>query len=415
MKTVLIITYLFPPSGGPGVQRTLKFIKYLSTYGYKPIVLTPNAKLIRYIKDYSLVKDIDPNLKLYKTLILDINWIFKILYGLKLNFLVRYIDETLMFPDFRRQWIPFAKKALKKIIRSENIDIVYSTSPPHSTHILTHWIKKKYNIPVVMDFRDPFTLNPIKKPFNNERNYKLENKFQKISNFIIVNTPMAKELYLKYFDISASKIEVITNGYDKSDFIKTETCEYKNKKLIITHIGRLYGDYNAVPILNALSKIRDKIKNIEIRFIGGLTHQDKSIIKNNKLEHIIKIIDYCPHDKAMRFNKESDYLLLLLSQENFAPWIPGKVFEYIGANKRIIAIVPKDGSCAELIKTTNTGVVVSPSKVDQIAEYILNIAQNKFNLAEFKPNQAEVAKYDRKYLTMKLAQVFDIVIKTHLV
>ena len=402
MKNVLIITYLFPPSGGPGVQRVAKFVKYLSTFNYNPIILTPNAKLIRYIKDFSLLKDLPINLKIYKTFILDINWVFKILYGIKLFRIVRFINGILIFPDYQRQWIPFAKNTIKKILKTESIDIVFSTSPPHSIHILTNWIKKKYNIPVVMDFRDPFTFNPLKKAANKRKNYSLESEFQKNSNFIIVNTPEARELCLKNFNVSPDKIEVLTNGYDKTDFVNTNILPSHNKKIIISHIGRLYGDYDASPLLDALYKVCDKIKNIEFRFIGGLTKQNKTKIKNNRLEKFIKIIDYCSHDKAIKYAKESDFLLLLQPSEEFTVFIPGKVFEYIGANKIILAIIPENGSCAELIRKTNTGVVISPINLDQIVENIISIEQNKVKPSIFKPNQAEVDKYDRRYLTMKL-------------
>ncbi|NQT65925.1 MAG: glycosyltransferase [FCB group bacterium] len=407
MKSVLIIAYYFPPLGGSGVQRTLKFVKYLQEFNYRPIVLSPNPKLIRHlVHDYTLVDEIPKETKIYNTFILDLNWIFKILYGFKLKKVVNFLNGNLLFPDYQIQWIPFAKLKIKKIMKKEKIDIVYITSPPYSTQLLGNWIKSRYNLPIVSDFRDPFTFNfQKKKEIFFRKCFDLEEKLLTNTDYIIANTSLNKKKYIEEFNINQKKITIITNGFDNEDFSTNEIInKTPNKPIIFSHIGQFYGEYNAKPFLNAINKIKNKIEHIEFRFIGKITPNDKKIIKKYKLTNI-KLIDYCSHQRAMQYNKESDFLVLILANEEWDYWIPGKTYEYINSNKKILAVVPENGSCAEIIRNTKTGVVVSPNSIDKIANVILELIENH-NKDNFNPDFEEIQKYERRNLTKKLANIF---------
>ena len=411
MKTVLMIAYYFPPLGGAGVQRTLKFVKYLPTFNYESIVLTPNSSFIRYKSfDNSLKEEIPKETKIYNTFIIDLNWIFKILYGLKLKKLVNFINGRLIFPDYQKQWLPFAKRKIKHIIKKDKIDLVFITSPPYSTQLLGKWIKNKYNLPIVSDFRDPFTFNHEWKNRNYfNKCFKYEENLLNKCNIIIANTKGNKKKYIEKFNIPEKKIEVINNGFDEDDFKNIKVRKRQNRKIIFSHIGQFYGDYNAMPFILALNKL----KNIELRFIGSLTQNDKKLIKKFGLSNFIKTVDYCSHKKALQYNQESDFLLLIIPNENWNFWIPGKTFEYINSNKKILAIIPQNGSCAEIIRNTKTGVVVSPSNIDKIAKSILDFIEDYGN-DDFDPDYEEIQKYDRKALTQQLALVFDNVLSNEL-
>ena len=413
MKKVLIITYYFPPLGGAGVQRTLKFVKYLSEFHYIPVILTPNPKLVRYVSDYDLIKEIPSRTKIYKSFIIDLNWFFKILYGLKLIKIVNYINGTLLFPDYQIQWLPFAKLKIKKIMKKEKIDIVYITSPPHSIHLLGKWIKNKYQVPVIVDFRDPLTFNYEKKKtdfFN--KCFDFEKGILVNADYVIANTAINKQKYVEKFHIPENKISVVTNGFDQNDFENIKIEKVEDRKIIFSHIGRFYSDYNAYPLLHALSKIKCKINNVEFRFIGGLTYQDKKIVQKLKLDNVIKIIDYCSHSRTLEYSRTSDFLILILANENWDYWIPGKTFEYINSGRKILAIVPQNGCCAEIIRNTRTGEIVSPDKIDKIAELILYYIEN-YQKVKFDPDFEEIQKYERRYLTKKLALVFDKILKNN--
>ncbi|MCK4654821.1 MAG: glycosyltransferase [Candidatus Cloacimonetes bacterium] len=411
MKSVLIIAYFFPPLSGGGVQRTLKFVKYLPIFNYKPIVLTPSPILLRYYAyDKGLLKEIPESVKIYNSFILDLNWFFKILYGLKLTKLVNFINGTLLFPDYQIQWLPFAKMKIKKIMKKEKIDIIYITSPPHSTQILVKWIKNLFQVPVVIDFRDPFTFNYKRKSSNFfNKCFTFEKKILESTDFIIANTPLNKKNYVEKFHIPENKVDLITNGFDQSDFENIKIEKVEDRKILFSHIGHFHGEYNAHPFLYALSKIKHKVRNVEFRFIGGLTYQDKKLVKKLKLENIIKIVDYCSHEKAVEYNQRSSYLLLIQPNKEFKNYIPGKTFEYINSNKKILAIIPKNGSCAEIIRNTKTGEIISPDNIDEIVDSILGYIEN-YKKEDFEPNWAEIKKYERKNLTKKLKNIFDEVI-----
>jgi len=408
MKNVLVIAYHFPPVSGGGIQRTLKFVKYLPKFNYKPFVLTPDAFFIRYHSyDHSLIKEIPRNTKIYKTFIIDLNWFFKVLYGFKLKRVVNFINGKLLFPDYQIQWIPFAKLKIKKIMKKEKIDIVFITSPPYSIQILVKWIKKKYNIPIVSDFRDPFTFNHIYKDTDFfSKCYSFERNVLDSTDFIIANTLLNKKIYKKKFNILEDKIAVINNGFDNDDFDDIKVKDADNKKIIISHIGHLYGEYNASPLINVIYKVKNQLDNVEFRFIGSVTTEDIKLIKKFKLSNLIKLIDHCSHKKALQYSKESDYLVLIQPNKKFVNYIPGKTFEYINSGKKIIAIIPENGSSAEIIRNTKTGVVVSPDNIDKIADIILDFIKNN-EKDNFIPNFKEINKYERRRLTRKLANIFD--------
>lgn len=412
MKKVLIIAYYFPPLGGAGVQRTLKFVKYLSEFNYISVILTPNPKLIRYIShDYTLIEEIPKETRIYNSFIVDLNWIFKILYGFKLKRIVNYINETLLFPDYQIQWLPFAKKQVKEIMKKEKIDIVYITSPPHSTQLLGEWIQKIYHVPIVVDFRDPLTFNYEKRSSDLYRKcFDCERNILNNADFIIANTPVNKKNYTKWFNISENKISVITNGFDSDDFKNFNKKRKNDDKIIFLHIGQLYGKYNAAPLLLTLNKIKNKLKNVEFRFVGKITPKDKKMINSFKLNEIVKVINYCSHSKALEYIQESDYLIILLADLNWRFWIPGKTFEYINSEREILAIVPEDGSCAKIIRETKTGIVISPDSIDKIALIILNFIENNYK-KNFNPDYNKIEKYERKRLTERLANIFNNVIE----
>ncbi|MEJ2633717.1 MAG: glycosyltransferase [Calditrichia bacterium] len=406
MKNVLIIAYYFPPIGGAGVQRTLKFVKYLPSFGFQPIVLMPNPNLVRYVKDFGLMGEVPQNVRVYQTFILDLNWLFKILYGFKLNRIVYWIGRQLIFPDYQREWLFWAKRKIRHIMKHDKIDLVFISSPPHSIQILGPWIKKMFRIPVVADFRDPLTYNyETKSPNLFNKCFKFEKHILSEADFIIANTSFNGKKYENEFEADSRKIEIITNGFDPDDFKSATKVTEENSKIIFSHIGRFYGEYNARPLINALATVRARLHDVEFRFVGGLISQDRKEIQKLGLEKYITIIDYCSHDEALKYNRESDYLLLILSDESFRGWIPAKTFEYINSGKKILAIVPENGDCAKIIRETNTGIVVSPEKTDRIAEIILDFAENSKN-SDFLPNHAMIRKFDRRNLTRKLASVF---------
>ena len=403
MKNILIIAYYFAPNSGAGVQRPLKFAKYLPDFGYTPVICCPNAKLMRHKKDDSLLKDIPPSAKVNNTFILDLNWLFKLLYGFKLYGVVNWINNVLLFPAYQLQWIPFLKWELRKVFKNQNINAVLITVPPHSNLVIAKWIKKRFNVPIIFDYRDPFTFNlELHGQKAIDKRFLFEKSILSSTDFVITVTQTMKKKMEEGFKIE--KISVIPNGYDDDDFqINDNLTKDKSSPLIISYIGKTYGEYTTMPFLIALNQIKNQLNDIEVRYIGSFTKIEIDFIKNNKLDQIVKLIPYCSHDEAIAYNQESDVLLMVIANDKWKYNVTGKIFEYIRSGKPILAIIPEDGDAAKILKETATAnLIVSPSNLEANPKLLFSA----FNRAQpFNPNQDAISKYSRKELTRKLARI----------
>ncbi|MBN2395564.1 MAG: glycosyltransferase [Candidatus Atribacteria bacterium] len=417
MKNVLIITYYFPPANSAGVFRTLKFAKYLGKFNYRVSICTPNPFFMRIPKDFKLLNEIPQDIKIYRTFILDLNWIFKLFYALRINFLIHLINNYLLFPDYQRQWLMFSKKKIKQILKNEKIDLVFISSPPHSLHLLSEWIKRKWFLPVVADFRDPFSFNFQKRsPKLFKKIMSLEEKILRVSDHIIANTSLNKENIIKNFNISENKISIIPNGFDPEDFTINNDSDKRTKyqKIVITHTGYFYDNYNAGYLLNIISTCNSQLKErIVLRFVGRLTPTDMTIIKEKNLDEIVEYIPFCPHYEAVNYMLSSNYLLLILPEKQSDFWIPSKTYEYLAAAKPIIAIIPENGVCAELIKNTASGTILDPSDSQKILNIFLNIANGE--VLPYFPNYKEIEKYNRLHQTQILAETFNNLIGNNVI
>jgi glycosyltransferase involved in cell wall biosynthesis len=356
-----------------------------------------------------LSDEIPADMKVFRTFILDLNWIFKIFYALKLGFIATFISDQLLFPDYQKQWLFFAKRKIKKIVKKHKPELVFITSPPHSLHLLAKWIKKKWGLPVVADFRDPFSYNYQKRsPRMFDKIYRLENEVLGVSDHVIANTGLNKETIIKNFHLKEEKISIIPNGFDPADFREKPEIYIPTEKsrITITHTGYFYDNYNATFLLNELVPYISKLKErILLQFVGRLTSSDLKIIKEKKLEELVNYIPYCSHNDAVRYMLSSDYLLLILPDTKWDFWVPSKTYEYLAALKPVIAIVPEKGNCAGIITETGTGIVVDPADNKEIIQIFLNIAGGIH--PPYHPNEVEIAKYNRIHQTEMLAEIFN--------
>lgn len=423
MKKVLIITYYWPPAGGPGVQRVLKFAKYLPEFGWQPIILTvKNGEYPAY--DESLQKDIPDSCKVYKTPALEPFSLHKKFTGMaederiptavltekKTNWkkkVTHWIRLNLFIPDAKIGWIPYAVKAGKHIIKKENPDMIFSSSPPPTVHLIAKSLARWSKIRWVADFRDPWTdiyhyeKNKISF-FSTSINKKLEKNVLKSANKIsCVAKGFFHELNLSY--------TVIPNGFDKSDI---NISNKGNKKFFtIRYMGSLkerqYVD-SLFEVLKDLSQY-DKFKNrIKLEIIGNVFESVRNkIIDKNCKYFDIKFLGYKPHTKAVSLIKNADALLFIIGKGKKGKYITtGKLFEYIMVKKPIIAFGPIGGVANKIITKTNTGKMFDYSDFTEVKNYIIKL----FNLwsndetPEFR--EAKINKYSRKNLTKKLTKLF---------
>ena len=404
-----MITYTFPPVAGSGVFRTLKFVKYLPTFDWQPIILSIKKSKTKPT-DKTLEKEIPTNVKVYRTTNMESKIYRYAASYCKIN------PKWYQIPDWRFiEWFPFAVLKAKKIIKKEKPDVIYSTSPPPTSHLIALAIKLKTGLPWVADYRDPWTQHfEISYPTRIHRNIEenLEHKIAKYADKIIFITSLYRSNFLnKYPDTLQEKCITITNGYDPDDFINVKVI--KSDKFIISHLGSLYGrrspSFFLEALINAIKERETLETDIEVKFVGGSSKEYWDIANKYGLDGIVREVGYVPHEKAIKCMVDSTCLLLVIgagrkNKEIFT----GKIFEYVASRTPIIATVPLDGVAADLIKETNSGLVLDTNDVNGIKTAILEFYDKwKEGKLKIDSNSELIKKYSRKELTKKLAEIFD--------
>jgi glycosyltransferase involved in cell wall biosynthesis len=406
MKKALLVAYHFPPLGGPGVFRTLKFTKYLPEFGYQPYLLTVKRPMYR-TKDPTLHAEIPSEAKVHRTFSLE-NRVMRVPRLLNINLKWFYI------PDENIGWLPFGVSTGTKLIKKENIDLIYTTSPVYTSLLIGFLLKRKTKKPLIVDFRDPWTDNPfITYPtvYHKWFERKLEKTALTQADYVTVAFDSIKYNLLKKYPFLKSKIETVTNGFDPDDFKNLRIR--KKSKFTITHLGSIYGLLTAKPFLIALRELikekKELREKVEVLFVGNYGKETSLLVREYGLEKNVKLVEYVPHKKALEYMVNSQALLLLLTVEGpGAGIVPGKVFEYLASRKPIIALVPEKGMAANIIKSSNAGTVLPPSDLQRIKNEIFNLyTQWKEGKLSTTRNVENLIRYNRKVLTQRLAQIFE--------
>lgn len=436
MKKVLIIAYYFPPLGWSGVQRTLKFIKYLRDFDWEPIVVTV-GKTKFSILDESLLEEVPEEIEViriddvkFKGITDElkdrmreyIKYSFDIIsdenlkneYEKEIESAFEKLRSLFLLPDGNAVWANNVINEISKIVNLKDVDVVYTTSAPYSTHLIGHYLKVNYKLPWACDFRDEWSNNPyfsLNKDLRHKIEKNVEEQILLTSNKIITISNIAKGNYINDFKIDANKIEVITNGYDEEDF-KEINENRENKKFIITYNGSFYSSINPYTFITAINKsIENNIINksdIELQFIGKIDNEIKNKIINMDKFHIIIIKSYAIHQESLKLSSNSEVLLLITGQGDKVKSVyTGKVFEYLRLKKPILALSPKGSVVEELLSETKSGINVEYDDIEGIEKAILKYYNDWKHGKEFKVNEDEIKKYERKNLTKKLAEVFD--------
>ncbi len=424
-RKVLIITYYWPPSGGAGVQRWLKFAKYLPEFNIEPIILTVDSKYASYLQiDTSLEKDISPDLKVFKTKSFEPLNLLSLFFGKKnvpyggftnvnkksiLQIVLRFIRGNFFIPDARVGWNKHAYKKAKEIISEYNIDTVITTSPPHSTQLIGLKLKKKLNINWIADFRDPWTDIYYYKDLLHTRLVKRidEKKEKEVlgkADKIIVVGKSLKEIF--YSKINQEKFVVITNGYDEEDF--EEHKHIRPEKFTITYTGTLSDQYNIAAFIEVCEAIKSKGVDFIIRFIGNVAESKLNEFKNAGLLENVEIVNYVSHQESVKYLYNSSALLLVIPDFNGNKGIlTGKLFEYLASGIPIVGIGPTDGDASEIIDECEVGKMFDYSNKTELSEYLESLIKhwedNKIN----EPDDEEIEKYSRKNLTKLLTEIIN--------
>ena len=422
MKKVLIITYYWPPAGGPGVQRWLKFVKYLRDFNIEPVLYIPENPNYP-ITDTGFVNEIPEGISIYKQPIFEPYKLASFLSSKKtkrissgiiqsnnqstLEKVMLWIRGNIFIPDARKFWVKPSVSFLSELIFKEKIETVITTGPPHSVHLIGLKLKEKLDINWISDFRDPWTSigyhKKLKLTKASQKKHKhLEKSVLTSADKIIVTSASTKA---EFQEITTKPIVVITNGFDND--LKSKVVLDTN--FTIAHIGSLLTGRNPGNLWKVLAELIEsnvKFKNsFKLKLVGVTSADVLNTIYSYGLENYVELQGYVTHNEALEIQNKSQVLLLTeINSKETTGIIPGKLFEYLAAKRPILAIGPKNWDVGDIINETKSGNLFDYSEDSSLKEIILEWFQ-AFQNKKLESNSVNIAKYSRRELTKKLAEI----------
>lgn len=424
MKKVLIITYYWIPSGGAGVQRWVKFTKYLRDFGYEPIIYTPENPEFPSI-DTSFEQDIPADISVIKTPIWEPYNVYRNLTGKKNQAInAGFISENkkqgwkeklsiwirgnFLIPDPRRFWIKPSVRFLTEYLQNNPVDALITTGPPHSMHMIGMGLKKNFpNLPWIADFRDPWTNIDFYKDLNltwfaDKIHHQFEKKVVQTADCVVV---VSQGMKGEFEYLNPKQLEVITNGYDEFD-VQEDKIEL-DTKFSISHIGTLNAARNPQILWEVLREICfENIvfkADLQIQLIGKVDFSVLEDIRQSGLQDQLLKIDYLSHKEAIVKQNASQLLLLLINQTGNARGIlTGKFYEYLAAKRPILGVGPIDGDAAAVLHETGAGVMVDFIDYQTTKQVILDY-YNLYKTYSLCVQSKSVERFSRRNLTSNLA------------
>ena len=438
MKRLLIITYYWPPTGGSGVQRWVKFSKYLPEHGWQPVIYTPENPE-QLARDESLLSDVPACAEVIKTRILEPYAVYRRLTGgkqgeevnpvnaQKKNWKQRlslWIRGNCFIPDPRIGWVRPSVRFLKKYLREHPVDAVVTTGPPHSVHLIGRGLKRALGVRWIADFRDPWTEMFYYKHLgltaaSDRRQHRLEQSVLDEADTVISVTPLVqKDFQAK----TKTPVVLITNGFDEDDFVGSGSAPAEPftrtgsgaseaqsdsgagaaavPTYRLVHTGLFAADGNPLNLWDALARRCGEDPSfrarLEIRLAGKVDRAITDAIRARGLGDNLVELGYLPHDETVREQRAADILLLPLRQEpEYAKVLPGKIFEYLAARRPVLGIGQEDGAAAAVLRDAAAGQMFDWDKKDELLAF----------LDAEHPQTEGIEKYTRRALTAQLIQI----------
>lgn len=429
MKKVLIVTYYWPPGSNPGVLRMLKTCKYLPEFGWQPVILTVKDGSYPSV-DETLEGKVDSSVKVFKTQSWEPFRLFNFLTGKKGNTgtvgmanikdskglisrLSLWVRANIFIPDARMGWVPFAYKRAKKLIEEEGIDVVFTTGPPQSTHLVGLKLKKKLGIPWVMDLRDPWTgiyYNKFLPRTRLARNKDKDLEVEAASSADYITT-VSKGLEDEFRSINKN-IELIYNGFDEDDFDFEPMGKLKNK-FRVCFFGNLLPNQDIDGLWKGIKKALDERNELaaifELIFVGNVHEEILVKLQKRMPGIIIEKRPYMPHSEAVKMMSAVDVLLFIIPDaEDNELILTGKLFEYLASGSEILAVGPVNGNAAEVLDKTGRGKMLGYEDEEGIRNELEGMFErhvNHTNGTTYEPDEATLF-YSRKTQTRRLSEVF---------
>jgi glycosyltransferase involved in cell wall biosynthesis len=417
MKKVLFYSYYWPPSGKASLHLPLKIIKYLPLFDWMPTVVTINEDTFSF-KDESLLKEVSPDLRVIKTKAYAPFNLYKNFLGKNKNTplipsetiskenrslrhrLAVWIRMNLFIPDARVGWYPACVSKTKKIIKQEKYDAIVSVGPPHSTHLIAKRISKKFNIPFIPVFIDPWVDIVYYKGFKrNKLTLALDNYFEKsvlnnASQVIFVTRSMLED-YQKKYSFLLNKSNIIYWGYNEQDFKDVKKISDGNNVKTILHAGNIFDYQNPIGFFKKIKSEIDKGNFFRLKFIGTVSPGIKTTLENIGLIPYTEYLGFLPYQEVVRQMVNADYLMMCASEKRH---IPGKMFEYLRTGNPIIAFGEDNKEVETILTETNAGIFFP---------YISNEEIFFDDIGSFKTDLNKVKKYDRLNLTKEFSKILN--------
>lgn len=401
MKRVLVLTYHFPPEGGPAVQRVLKFVKYLPSFGYEPVVLTSLHPL--GVKDHDLFKEIPISVPVHR--VID--------FGAWIPYEVRKRIFRNFLPDRHITWKKLAISKALRIIQDKKIDLLFSSSPPHSVQVIAKEIATRSGLPWVADLRDEWTRGP---QFQlTPEVFLLEKRILQSCQALTTVTQSAQKNFLEITE-QKNPVYFLPNGYDPEDIVNILHSPKNNtQKLNIMYCGRFSKTHSPQAFWGALQEIVSKERLwkhfLRVQIVGG-TNNAKSVASFPELRSFVECIPYQPHRKALKWMQQADVLLLLSTGPQGSEIITGKVYEYMALEKPILAVISSPGELSQMLSNYGNAYISILSQenppVNTVKKLLHAWKEGKLE----KPVQREwVQQFDRKRQAKELAKIFDNVLR----
>jgi glycosyltransferase involved in cell wall biosynthesis len=424
MYKVLVIAYYFPPMGLSGVQRTLKFVKYMKDYNWEPTVLTA-AETSYYAHDYTLLEEAeaagvsiervegnDINSRLAK------NGTVKIPPE-KIRKALSMVSNTFFIPDNKNGWTQKAIVRARKLLKDGEYDLIFVTAPPFSAVNMAVKLKHEFDIPLVVDYRDlwfgnQFAFYPT--PFHKYLHKKMEYAALKAADKITAtNRKMKEKIINNYKFLTFEDIFIISHGFDPTDFENLKVEKKANKKMWLTYSGIFYEFITPKYFLKAFKKLSserpDIAANIELHFIGFLRGENRKLIRKLELQGFVKEFGYLDHADVLTKLMASDFLWLMVGRgRNTDTVSSGKLYEYFGTRKPILGFLP-DGALKSSLTEYKASITAEPDDIEGIKNAILR-AYELYSQGKIpEPDEENVQKHRRDFLTEQLTKQFQFLVK----
>ncbi len=436
MKSVLIISYEFPPKGGSGVQRVTKFAKYLPEYGWSPTVLTvKDMPTILY--DENLAKetegmDVERVYSLEPTRLWV--WLSKIrsrlrpsspdsstqagkrsLTGLP-SWLIRFI-QAFFVPDEKIGWLPWAVREGVRIAKKEKVQLILASGPPFTGYLVAKKVSRRTGIPWVADFRDPWVGHYYLKPQTSVHGWlteRLEASVIRDADAVVSVAPQTTYDFVERYPAEKDKFTTIMNGYDSNDFPAQPRA---SQKFLVAYMGSFYEQRNPRVFLRAVSELMAEepgfADDLAIKFIGATDPLTLRLIEESAAREKVELTGYRPHEECLEMFLEARVLLFITDPQESQLHLAGKIFEYLAAGRPILALTGP-GTAGELVRQTNTGQVVDPGDTGAVKEALVGLYRDfQAGVDSHRPNREELLKHERKTQTGELAKVFEKVMRLH--